>query len=362
MKHRTAKLLALSLALLLGLSALAACGKTDPETPTTTAPPTTEKVKTPVLSPATAKIALLLCDAEMKSGSARAAWTVLEKFSKETGIALKWWMLPTSQDIQNELDGIVADGYNIIVTNNGMHCAYIKERCKALKDVTFVAMEGFFGKKGEDLSGYPNLIQGTVRAEESAFIAGYLLAKKTETGRIGLLNGTKNPPGIQMEAGFTAGVEYAAKEMQRVIEMRVEYAGNGYNRTKGQDTARLLYNSGCDIIYCSAGGETDWGALEIAKELNKPVVTAGHTSYIAPGSVVAEVLKSKDPVLTEIINGLYYGTMKGGQILDHGLTDGTAGFAKTALTDEFFGAEILAQLDAVIEKIKNNEIVIPQAI
>ncbi|MDR3314518.1 MAG: BMP family ABC transporter substrate-binding protein [Oscillospiraceae bacterium] len=357
------KALALLLAATLCVLSFAACGKADAGTKTTDpAAGTEEEAKTPVLTPESTKIALLLCSAEMKSASARAAWLVLEKFSKETGIQVKWWMLPTSDDLKENLDDIIAQGYNIIITNNGLHTEYIKERSPDLVDVTFVAMEGFFTPKGENeaLANLPNLIQGTVRAEESAFIAGYLLAKRTENGKIGMLNGTKNPPGFQMEAGFRAGVAYAEQELGKTIETRIEYVGNGFDRTGGKNTANLLYNSGCDLIYICAGGETDWGALEAAKAQQKPCITAGHTSYIAPESVVAEVLKSKDPVLTAVLNGLYYGTMERGQVLDHGLNDGSTGLAKTALTDAFFGDALLKELEAVTAQIQSGAIQVPQ--
>ncbi|MDR1927206.1 MAG: BMP family ABC transporter substrate-binding protein [Oscillospiraceae bacterium] len=318
--------------------------------------------KTAVLSAEDSAVALLLCDAEMKSASARALWLTVEKFTKETGIDATWFMLPTQEDIKARLDDILAQGFNIVITNNGLHTDYIKERAAEFPDVSFVAMEGFFTDKGkpEQLEAYPNLIQGTVRAEESAFLAGYLLAKRSESGKIGLLNGTQNPPGFQMEAGFAAGVAFAEQETGKKIETRVEYVGNGYNRTGGRNSANVLYNSGCDMIYICAGGETDWGALEAAKALGKPCITAGHTSYIAPENVVGEVLKNKDPVVTEILDGLYYGTLKGGQVLDRGLGAGSSGFVRTGLTEEFFGAALLAQLEDVIARIESGEIKVPQ--
>jgi len=317
----------------------------------------------PVLTPETAKIALLLCSAEMRSASARALWSVTEKFTAETGIQAAWFALPTPDDAKAQLDDIIAQGYTILVNNNGLIDDYLKQRAADYPDITFVAMEGWFCDKDkpEQMEPYPNLIQGTVRAEESAFIAGYLLASTSESGQIGMVNGTGNPPGFQMQAGFEAGVAYAQQESGREAAVKIEYVGNGFNRQGGKETAAALYNAGCDILFFCAGGETDWGALETAKALGKPCVTAGHTSYIAPDSVVAEVLKSKDPVITAIYQDLYYGRPAGGARV-HGLIDGTAGLAKTALTEEFFGNELLTKLDALNEKIKAGEIVIPQTV
>ncbi|MDR2647564.1 MAG: BMP family ABC transporter substrate-binding protein [Oscillospiraceae bacterium] len=319
-------------------------------------PSTTNTQPPVVLNKDNTKIALLLCDAEMKSASARAAWLVLEKFNKETEIPIAWYMLPTPEDFQAKLPELIADGYTIIITNNGMHTDAIKGASQNLPQITFVAIEGNFAPKGESLEQYPTLIEGTVRAEESAFLAGYLLAKRSETGKIGMINGTQNPPGLQMQAGFEAGVAYASAEMGKEITPQIIYVGNGYNRTGGKEKATELYEDGCDILYFCAGGETDWGAIDAAKTQGKYCVTAGHTAYIAPGNVVGEVLKAKDPVLTSILAGLLDGTLKGGQVLDHGLNDQSAGFVKTALSDSYFGAELLAELDGVAAKIQSGEI------
>jgi basic membrane protein A len=363
MMKRLTRIAALALTLLLCIGLFVGCNS-----PITNPPPASDPTTVPettassaVLNADNAKIALLLCSAEMKSASARALWTVTEKFTAESGVTADWYMLPAPDDIKAQLDNIMAKGYTIVVNNNGMLNDYIKERAKDFPSVTFIAMEGWFAPKNtpDTMADYPNLVQGTVRAEESAFLAGYLLANATTTGKIGMLNGTPNPPGYQMEAGFRAGVEYAAKELGKEIATVVEYVGNGFNRTGGKEKAVALYNAGCDILYLCAGGETDWGALETAKALGKPVVTAGHASYIAPESVVGEVLKSKDPVITGIYQKLLYGEKVSG-VQDHGLNDGSTGFAKTKLSDTFFGAPLLTKLDSVVEKIKTGEIVIPQ--
>ncbi|MDR2753192.1 MAG: BMP family ABC transporter substrate-binding protein [Oscillospiraceae bacterium] len=364
---KTLRILALLLTAALCLGMFASCGGPGVEDPIEAADlPSDRTPPDPngVLADEGAKIALLLCSAGMRSASARALWTVTETFAKENGIAesrLDWYMLPTPADIEKQLDEILAKGYRVVVNNNGLLNDYIKSRAKDFPDVRFVALEGWFAPKGTllDPAEYANLTQGTVRAEESAFIAGYLLAGATKTAKIGLLNGTPNPPGFQMEAGFRAGVAYAEQTLQKTVEIKTEYVGNGFDRTGGKNGAAALYNSGCDILYLCAGGETDWGALETAAERGKPVVTAGHTSYLAPGSVVGEVLKSKDPVIKGIFEALLQGEQVQG-VQNHGLTDGTTGFKPTALSEEFFGKDLLLKLDDVVKEIKSGAIAIPQ--
>ncbi|MDR1464653.1 MAG: BMP family ABC transporter substrate-binding protein [Oscillospiraceae bacterium] len=323
------------------------------------------------------KIALLLCDAEMRSASSRGLWATLESYVKEHGGNLRWFAAPTTQDARTVVPAVLAAGYDTIITNNGMLTGYLRETAPDHPDIYFVAMEGFFFEKDhpEQIADCPNLIQGTVRAEESGFLAGYLLAKATKAGTIGLVNGTENPPGFQMEAGFKAGVAYAAEEAGRDVASAVTYVGNGYNRSGGYDAAKELYETaGCDMLFFCAGGETDWGALDAAKDLDKPCLVAGHNGYISPDSVVGETVKNKDPGMKYILSAI--STLRNStdqKAIDSakaGLADlrtvrldsPLTGWNKTALSDSFFGQAVLDDAAAVWQKIQSGEISIPQQI
>ena len=156
-----------------------------------------------------------------------------------------------------------------------------------------------------------------------------------------------------------AGVNYANETHGLDVVLQVEFAGGGYNRPAGRAAVETLHAAGADILFFSAGGETDWGAIAMAEELEIPVIAASNVAFMAPETIVAQMRKLKDPVVTQVLWDLYYGRPVAG-VGDHGLTDGTAGLTPTALTEDFFGAELLARVDELVERMMSGELYVPQ--
>ena len=78
------------------------------------------------------------------------------------------------------IDQMIADGFNVIINNNGALNPMLTEKAAANPNVTIVCLENEFNP-----NGVSNILSATIRAEESAFLAGYVAAKKSETHTVG---------------------------------------------------------------------------------------------------------------------------------------------------------------------------------
>ncbi len=102
----------------------------------------------------------------------------------------------------------------------------------------------------------PDNVVGVVfKAEQPSFLVGYIAGKMTETNKVGFIGGIAGDViWGGFDYGFQAGVQYAAKELGKEIEILNQYAESFSDATKGKAIATNMYQQGADIVFHAAGG------------------------------------------------------------------------------------------------------------
>ena len=300
------------------------------------------------------KVAWLLCGAEMRDQSNQSIWSGAEKFQSETDCEMKWYSAENSLIAEDVIEQIIRDGYKIIIDNNGALNEKLIEKAKAHPDVVFASLECDM-----NTDGVSNLISATIRSEESAFLAGYIAANRTTANKVGFISGTDDMSAKPLVAGFKAGVDYAAAELNKEITIQSDFVGNGYNRDGGYELATTMANGGCDIFFVAVAGESGAGVLDALKTLNKPCVTIGNQALIAPDQVLACVTKDNNVTAYEVAMGIYSGNMKGATSYSYGISEGLAGYIKNDAAQKHLGEEMIASLDMISELITKGTIKVP---
>src|SRR3954447_23797343 len=77
------------------------------------------------------------------------------------------------------------------------------------------------------------------------YVAGYLAAKNSKTGKVGFVGGALIPPTIQGRAGFIAG----AKAANPKIKVASVIVGSFIDPAKGKAAAAAQIASGTDVLY-----------------------------------------------------------------------------------------------------------------
>ncbi|MBK7454128.1 MAG: BMP family ABC transporter substrate-binding protein [Anaerolineales bacterium] len=141
--------------------------------------------------------------------------------------------------------------------------------------------------------------------DQAAFLAGYLSASVTKTGKVGVFGGIDIPPVTSFMDGFTLGVKYYNQQKGtnvKVIGWDVDkheglFTGGFCCSVEGRQAARQLLDAGADVILPVAGQSVGIGAgAEIQEQGN---------AWIRRGYRLGETNPEfADIILTSIENAL----------------------------------------------------------
>src|SRR5690606_12964906 len=172
-------------------------------------------------------------------------------------------------DFTKNIQSMVDADCNIIVTVGFLLADATIDAAKANPDINFAivdaAPEGF-----EDV---PNLKPLEFNTAESSFLAGYLAASQSQTGKVGTFGGAKIPTVTIFMDGFAQGVDHYNQTKGGDVQVI------GWNGTDGQfvpgeksfenvagakQVAQDLVNQGADILFPVAGPAGE-AALQVAQ-------------------------------------------------------------------------------------------------
>lgn len=185
-----------------------------------------------------------------------------------------------------------------------------------------------------------NLTSLTFKVSEASFLAGYIAAETSKTGKLGFVGGTNVKIINDFLRGFEAGANYSKK---LTAPIAVKYVDSFTDTSKAKLTALNMYRKGYDVVMQAAGGAGD-GVIEAAKEQNKWVVGVDRDqSYLAPDNVLTSVVKRVDKAVYFDIQQMIKNPSK--PLVSHnlGLKEGTVGVV--------YGKNIPADLQTQTKKL-----------
>lgn len=203
-----------------------------------------------------------------------------------------------------------------------------------------------------------NVVGVLFKQEQPSFLVGYIAGMMTETDKVGFVGGIAGDVIWAFDYGYQAGVQYAANELGKDIDVLSQYAESFTDSTKGKSIATNMYQQGRDIVFHAAGGVGD-GVIEAAKEQDKWVIGVDRDqSDMAPDHVLTSAMKRVDIGVYNVVKMLTEGNFPGGQTMEYGLEDGGAvDIAPTS--DKHVPAEILEKVEELKQDIIDGKIVVP---
>jgi len=142
----------------------------------------------------------------------------------------------------------------------------------------------------------------TYAVDQAAFLAGYVAASTTKTGKVGVFGGIDIPPVTDFMDGFALGVQYYNREHGtnvQVLGWDVEkheglFAGGFCCSTEGRQAAHQLLDAGADVILPVAGQNVGVGAGTEIQEYGNAYVIGVDTDWAQTNP------EFKDIILTSI--------------------------------------------------------------
>jgi basic membrane protein A len=178
---------------------------------------------------------------------------------------------------------------------------------------------------------YPNVKELTFRTDQAAFLAGYVAAAATQTGKVGTYGGVKIPTVTIFMDGFALGVQHynqvhgtdvVVVGWDPVLQIG-QFTDTFDDVMAGVAKAEALIAEGVDIIMPVAGG-VGRGSAQVAQELGNVYIIGVDTdwtesSYEYADVILTSVLKNMDvavyDTVEDVLNdsfegGLYIGTLE----------------------------------------------------
>ena len=231
----------------------------------------------------------------------------------ELGVELKAVESNSENDFAPNLESLVGEGCDVIVTVGFALASATKESAKANPDIEYVLIDdsadgGDDGTEFDGKADVENIKPLLYNTAEAAFLAGYAAADYSKTGKVGTYGGLPFPTVTIFMDGFKQGAEYYAKENKKDIEV-VGWDGKDGSFTGGfeaneaaTNTARQILDRGVDVIL-PVGGPIYQGAITAIEDSGDDIAMIGVDADLY------ETDPSTQPyVMTSILKGMKVST------------------------------------------------------
>ena len=333
------KKLSVILVLIMSIIAVSGCGK---------------KVSEPVTlgdDNAALKVGMAATGADINDNSFnQGAWEGLKNAHDSVGARVSYIESETDKTYYKSLQRLVDSGNDLCWGIGYEFSDVILKAAEKYPNTNFAILDHVY----EDVP--QNVTCAGFRAEESAFLVGYIAASVTGTGKIGLIGGSNASPLNAFRYGYLAGAKTASEELGKDISVDSRFIDTFENRDEGYSAAEEMYSSGCDVIFQAAGG-AGVGVINAAKDMNKYVIGVDcDQTGLAPDNVLTCALKKVDEAVSNISVQYSIGEDIGGKVLEYGLAEHAVGIPENHpnISDELYNKAMELQ-----DQIIYGEITVP---
>jgi basic membrane protein A len=236
-----------------------------------------------------------------------------EQAAEELGTELKAVESNSENDYTSNLESLVGEGCDVIVTVGFALASATKESAEANPEIEYVLIDdsadgGDDGATFDGKADVENIKPLLYNTAEAAFLAGYAAADYTKTGKVGTYGGMPFPTVTIFMDGFKQGAEYYAEENGKDVEV-VGWDGKNGSFTGGFEaneaatsTAKQILDQDVDVIL-PVGGPIYQGAITAIEDSGKDIAMIG-----VDADLYETDPSTQDYVMTSILKGMKVST------------------------------------------------------
>jgi basic membrane protein A and related proteins len=280
------------------------------------------------------------------------AWKGIEDAMTELDVEGKYLESQQQTDYEKNINAFIEDGCDIIVTVGFLLGDATAAMAEANPDQKFSIVDFAYDP------GYDNVLGQVFNTQEAAFLAGYVAAAVSKTGKVGTFGGIQIPPVTVFMDGYALGVEYYNKEKGANVEVlgwdpytaTGLFTGNFESTDDGRTMGESLMDEGADVIMPVAG-PVGFGTAAAAQERgNVYIIGVDSDWYLtAPDYkdiVLTSVLKKMDVTTLDAIKTAMDGTFAGGVTVGT-LENGGVGLAPFHDLESLVPTDVTAELETI---------------
>ncbi|MGO1256112.1 MAG: BMP family lipoprotein [Microbacterium gubbeenense] len=281
--------------------------------------------------------------------------------AEELGVEWKEVESNAETDYAPNLENLVAQGCNAIVSVGFALAPATIENAKANEDIDFILVDDAADADFDGETDVPTIKPLLYDTAQAAFLAGYLSAGYSETGKVGTFGGQEFPTVTIFMDGFKQGVDYYNEEKGTDVSV-VGWDGETGTFTGGfeagpeaKSAAQNIIDQGVDVLL-PVGGPIYQSALQAIKESDSDIALIGadadlyETDPSTAEFVLTSILKNMDlstyQAVTDSANGSFDPTPYVGTLENDGV-----GIADLHDFADKVDADLLAEVEALKESI-----------
>lgn len=283
------------------------------------------------------------------------AWRGAQLAQSELGWEAKHLESKEVADYEKNINAFIEEQCDLIVTVGFLLGDATKAAAEANPDVKFTIVDFAYDP------AIPNVVGQVFATDEAAFLAGYLAAGMTKTGKVGTFGGLPIPPVTIFMDGFTRGVKHYNAVKGTAVEVlgydlvdasKGLFTNSFDDQTKGREFGVTLMDEGADIIMPVAGPVGLGTAAAVTERGNAWIIGVDSDWFLTSPDyaniILTSVLKNMDSTTFSVAKSVDEGTFAGGTNVVGTLASGGVGLAPYHDMD----AQVPAELKAEIEQLK----------
>ena len=282
------------------------------------------------------------------------AWKGMQDAELDFGVEINFLESQQQTDYEKNINEFLQQDYDLIVTVGFLLGDATEAAAEANPDKNFAIID-------VDYLQAPNIWQSNFSTDEAAFLAGYLAAGVSKTGKVGTFGGINIPPVVIFMVGFEKGVDYYNQQHGTNVEVLGWstdkgdglFTGNFDSLDDGRTFAENLFDEGADVVMPVAG-PVGLGTAAAAKDRGMLMIGVDQDWYnSAPEykeTYLTSVLKRVDLVSYQAVEALVNGTFEGG-VHHYTLANGGVELAPFHDNANLVSADLQAELDQIKQDI-----------
>lgn len=289
------------------------------------------------------------------------AWKGVEDAIEKFGIEGKYLESQQQTDYEKNINAFIEEGCDLIVTVGFLLGDATAAAAEANPDQKFTIVDFAYDP------AFPNVVGQVFNTQEAAFLAGYLSAGMSKTGKIGTFGGIQIPPVTVFMDGFALGARYYNEVHGTDVQVlgwdpeaqTGLFTGNFESLEDGRNMGESLMDEGADIILPVAG-PVGLGTAAAAEDRGGVYIVGVDADWVLTNPqyeaiTLTSVLKNMDVTTMQVIESVINDTFEGGVVVGT-LENGGVGLAPFHALDDQVPADLKAELEDVAAKIIAGEL------
>ncbi|HQP08267.1 MAG TPA: BMP family ABC transporter substrate-binding protein [Anaerolineaceae bacterium] len=288
-------------------------------------------------------------------------WLGLQNAEKDFGVEIQYLESQQQSDYEVNLNSFIEAGCDLIVPVGFLLADATKASAEANPDQMYAIVD-------DTSITLPNVRGNAAKIDQATFLAGYLAAGMTKTGKVGTYVGILFPATQAFMDGYAMGVaKYNEVHGTNVQVLGWDMAtqkglevGNFESLDDGRALGEQLLDEGADIIMPVAG-PVGLGTLAVMQERGTGLLIGVDNDWSVANPDKAEfilgsALKKIDVFVYDSVKQVVEGTFKGGEVYYLTLENEGVGLQYGSAWADQIPADLKAEIEALIPGIISGEI------